>query len=531
MVLIEISSICNLNCKTCPRRKRKGKQGHMSLEMFKEITDKIIDSKFENSLFLSGFGESLLNPHFFDMIKYAKSKGCKLIMPTNCTHINENNVKWLRLIDLLQLSIDSLKDEKRRTIKPQKILDLIPLLRKYHINFMFNVALGKENWNEVDNFLLLNTIYHIPINFIAIKPIFKGDKFLFDEMKFLATKTDEIKRKIETCSEVYFDESCRSFEYGRMRNNDFAVSWNGELFPCSFAFFREFSFGNIKDYSNLNGFWISSEIQKVRNGNHPICDFCKLNDMICNQEFSKPIPPKSVEEFHNIHLNKRCFVIGCGRSVTKEILEELKNEITVSANGIVFAKTMWGFEPNFFCASDTAVFTIPEIYSLVKTLKCPIIATDFILHQEKVLGRNFKTPFKEMEKILFNENIKKFSKSCYFIKWKFSQDRGGAIYSPEDISLDLNKQANMAGSVIQDLAIPFAYWIGCREIYLVGCDCDNEGHFFDSPDIKSYVSTRIKHQYKYYQEKLKDNGATLYNLSPSIIPHIQNLKFEEVFKK
>ena len=135
----------------CPRRFRKGTVGPMTLETFKDAIDKLIQSDFPRIVFAAGFGESMLNEHFIDMIKYAKRNGCRIILPTNSTKIDEENVKWLRLVDVLQLSLDSLKNSERRTQNPQDVLSKIPLLKEWGINFMFNVTLCKLNYDEIDD--------------------------------------------------------------------------------------------------------------------------------------------------------------------------------------------------------------------------------------------------------------------------------------------------------------------------------------------------------------------------------------------
>jgi len=518
MVLVELDSNCNLNCRTCPRKRRSGRSGHMSFEIFREIVEKIEASQFENSLYLSGFGESMLNPKFFEMIKYVKQKNFKLIMPTNCTMINEENIKWLRLIDFLQLSIDTLKDEKRRGQNPNDILKLIPSLNKYHINFGLNVALGRENWSEIDDFIRLHIETGTMINFIAIRPIFDDDKFLYNEMRFLSAKIEELKELIRPYQSIFFDESCRSFKYGRMRNNDFAISWDGNLYPCSFAFFRNYSFGNIGDYQNLDGFYESTEMKKIRNGSHSLCSFCKNNDIIANNIKNKnPNRYNYLKVLHNIHSGKKCFVIGNGCSITKEILNKLKNEITIGGNGITFAKSMWEFEPSYICLSDYNNFMTDYYYNELKKSNSPILITEFVKYQSAVHYNKYVT-----------EDIKQFWQSCNFIKWKDAENHRVYIHSADDISLDLNLGTAMCGTIIQDLCLPLAAWIGCNRIYLIGCDCNEEGHFYEDSTTKNDLSSRVTNQYKFFSEKLADDDKKLYNLSPSIIPYIENKRLDDI---
>ncbi|MCK4501157.1 hypothetical protein KAU11_11720, partial [Candidatus Babeliales bacterium] len=97
-MLIEIDARCNLDCKSCPRKTRKGEIGAMTLELFRECIDKVVVSDLDKFVFAAGFGESMLNRDFVLMIKYAKEKGCRVFLPTNATKINDENIPYLRLI-------------------------------------------------------------------------------------------------------------------------------------------------------------------------------------------------------------------------------------------------------------------------------------------------------------------------------------------------------------------------------------------------------------------------------------------------
>lgn len=521
-MLIEISSLCNLSCKTCSRKQRTTEVGDMTLDTFKMSIDKLVDSEFSNFVFLAGFGESMINPHFFDMIRYAKRKGCRIMLPTNGTLINEDNVGWLRLIDTLQISFNTFKNIKQRGLSYKKLLDLIPLLRKYHINFMLNVALGEDNWNEVYDFILFHRQTGIPLNFIAMRPIFETDDFLYKEMQFLSSKLNELKSLIEPFPNIYIDESCRSFENSRMRYTDFAIAWNGDVFPCSFAFFTVYKFGNIKDFRNLNAI---KEIQERNDYSYEICEFCKKNDAIIKKEQSK-IKRKTdfIKSVHNIYEGKKCFVLGTGRSITKEVLDVLKNEITIGVNGIAYAKEKWAFEPKYFCLSDFDAFQ-SEMFGVIEQLNCPIITTDYIKYQGIA-------DYQMVPSDLMKERWKK----AVFVKWKdaktfrYSTFPRTTLCDSNDISLNLLEGTAMTGTVVQDVAIPFASWLGCNEIYLLGCECDEKGHFYDPSNTKSGLTPLLKHQYKYFQEKLLGEGKKLINLTPSQLPSIPNMHLNEVIK-
>jgi len=282
-MLIEIDARCNLKCEMCARDLRKGDVGGMDQDTFEECIDKLVDSRFENYVYAAGFGESMLNSNFFDMIKYAKLKGCKIVMPTNATKITNENLPYLRMLDSIHLSIDSFKDKKRRTQNPNEILNLIPEFKSYGIQPWFNITLGSSNWDEIDDFIKFGSEENVIINFITPRPHTIEQNFLIDELKFVAKRVNGLEKKIEPYPRIFCDDSCRSFEKCEQKHFDIAVAWNGDMYPCSAAFFYDYKFGKIEDFSRLDDFWESPEMQKVRVGKHSICDNCKQYDAEWNK--------------------------------------------------------------------------------------------------------------------------------------------------------------------------------------------------------------------------------------------------------
>ncbi|MEO5361229.1 MAG: radical SAM protein [Nitrospirota bacterium] len=79
---IESSSNCNLKCVACPvPRGFKRPTGLMDFDIFKKVIDEIGDYVFV--IFFWDWGEPFLNPQAYDMIKYAKESGIKIISSTN----------------------------------------------------------------------------------------------------------------------------------------------------------------------------------------------------------------------------------------------------------------------------------------------------------------------------------------------------------------------------------------------------------------------------------------------------------------
>jgi len=104
-LVLEVTSICNLNCKYCYVN---GCKAEPSLSEIKRIIDEAADlSVFQ---FCISGGECFLRKDVFQILEYAIKKGLDLSIVTNGTLLNKNVVKFLdelNLIRFLQISIDS----------------------------------------------------------------------------------------------------------------------------------------------------------------------------------------------------------------------------------------------------------------------------------------------------------------------------------------------------------------------------------------------------------------------------------------
>ena len=92
---IETTVACNMACSFCPYPLKDDKNSKPDLESIFNLLDQL-DFSDERSKYLtfSQFNEPLLDGRIFDIMKYAKSKGAKILFITNGLLLNkEKNVK------------------------------------------------------------------------------------------------------------------------------------------------------------------------------------------------------------------------------------------------------------------------------------------------------------------------------------------------------------------------------------------------------------------------------------------------------
>ena len=108
---------CNLKCSMCFNRDiPEGMQGNLSFDNFVKIIDKFPNLKRAD---LTGFGESLLHPHFFEMVEYLKNRNLHVSFTTSLSLFSDEIIdKTLKLnIDVLTVSLNSLKKEVSEKLK------------------------------------------------------------------------------------------------------------------------------------------------------------------------------------------------------------------------------------------------------------------------------------------------------------------------------------------------------------------------------------------------------------------------------
>lgn len=144
IINVDPSDKCNFECKFCPTGDRtlmeatEGRNfGYMKFELFKKIVDDIC--AFEDKikvLRLYKDGEPLINPHFADMVRYAKETNCcdRVDTTTNASLLTKE--KSLAIIDAgldrINISIEGVSNEHYLNFSNYK-MDFDDLVSNYKV--------------------------------------------------------------------------------------------------------------------------------------------------------------------------------------------------------------------------------------------------------------------------------------------------------------------------------------------------------------------------------------------------------------
>jgi hypothetical protein len=162
-----------------------------------------------------------------------------------------------------------------------------------------------------------------------------------------------------------------------------------------------------------------------------------------------------LRRLHNSYLGRRCFVIANGPSLAQTDLRSLVSEVTIGSNGLFLMFEKMGYLPTFYTVQDelTAERFAQQLNSLKGTTK--------------VFAR-------ELAHLLLPD-----SETIYFNLLPDSYQRYLDKHMNENFRPNFSERLDKAaydGCTVTYFNIQLAYYIGCREVYLVGLD-----HHYEVP--------------------------------------------------
>lgn len=164
-----------------------------------------------------------------------------------------------------------------------------------------------------------------------------------------------------------------------------------------------------------------------------------------------------LKKFKNIHKGQRCFIIGTGPSLNKTNFSLIKNEIIFGVNTLYRGLSRFGISCNYYAITDIDVW---------QNHFRNILELDTILFLSGGAGESY------LSKKLF---FQKFQKNEPIVIRQL-----GLMWSSECFSKDLSAGTYNGDTIITDICLQAAYYMGFREVYLLGCDCDySRLHRFD----------------------------------------------------
>jgi len=239
---LEVTNICNFNCKFCPKEIMRRKKGFMRVELAKKVLKEVNDLKLAKKVFFHVMGEPLLHPNIDKIVEYAKKLGFETELFTNGWFLSEKE-STIRNLDRIELSFQLLNKREFSILRPgvnfneylKRIKEGLSICSKYDVLVDFAVMV-----NPFQQLLDFNRIFEVIPSKRKIEEIKKYLLRLFNEPNLNYRIVFKI---LEPWGEATFSSNriykalfgaCLGFQ------SHFAVLWDGTVVLC------------CKDYDGLN---------------------------------------------------------------------------------------------------------------------------------------------------------------------------------------------------------------------------------------------------------------------------------------
>ena len=256
-LIIEPTNFCNLNCPICPTGggSSKRQKGYLSLENYKKIMGELKD--YLLSVYLTNYGEPLLNKDLFNMISYNKVNGVKTVIATNGHFLTKSNVKKILDSGLEDITVALDGIDQKTLVKYRKnanfktvyngIKHLVSERNKVHSNLKIHLQfiVMKHNEDQIDN--MREIVKKLGVDSLYIKTLWVKEKKHID----LYLPHNKIYRR-------YLIEGGNLIWKGSHKKGcsklwtESVINWNGNVVPCCYDFYENLAMGNVFENSFMN---------------------------------------------------------------------------------------------------------------------------------------------------------------------------------------------------------------------------------------------------------------------------------------
>jgi tungsten cofactor oxidoreducase radical SAM maturase len=312
---IEVTTGCNLQCRTCIRNIWDDPHALMSKEIFQSLLASLEKLKDLKRVVFSGFGESLTHPRILDMIEMIRGLDIEVTIATNGLLLDQNiSSEFVKLgIDRVMISIDGGKPETFAGIRGTMLSQIVENIRnlneaKRQLQSLFPsigiefVAL-RSNVAELEQVSQLAS--QLNASRILVSHVLPYTEELRDEVLYGYEPVPPFKTKSWALRAdawiIWATQDLPRMHWGADRrcrfiqDHSLVVGWDGGISPCyplshNYKYFAidgiekhvsRYVFGNVNVHS-LSDIWMSEDYVRFRSQvkafHFPSCPNCDLRD-------------------------------------------------------------------------------------------------------------------------------------------------------------------------------------------------------------------------------------------------------------
>lgn len=266
-IRFEVTNKCNAKCIMCPREKMTRPQGVLDMRLYIRVLDEA-HSMGAIVVSLENYGETFMDPLFFERAAYAKGKGMEVLTITNGSLFDRRAAeKSIYFLDKIRFSIyGTTKDVYESIHKGLKYETVVGNLE--YLLELKKISGSKTPMVEV-YFLSMDQNAH------------QAEEF---KKKWLGKVDDIAIWKPHNWSDgrLYrqFDANKKKLTCGRPEKGPIQVQWDGLVVPCCFDYNSSVVLGDLNKQT-LRNVLESKEYNDFRKAHlegrfslYPFCDAC-----------------------------------------------------------------------------------------------------------------------------------------------------------------------------------------------------------------------------------------------------------------
>jgi len=267
---LEPGNVCNLRCPLCPTPTRETRlpSGFLEVENARRILDAF---PFTIEMTLSNWGEPLLNPSVFDIVREAKARDIEVRMESNFTRVSDEQFGDLvdSRLDQLVVALDGSTQETYERYRVggvfavvidnlRRLRDLQRQRSDFHTTLVWKMVVHHYNEHEIDAAHAMAE--ELGMQFTAVT-IWTPD----DRRDWLPTDRSHMEDRARDGG----PKSCHHLW------QTVSVNFNGDVFPCCSEFAPTDRLTNVIDGA-FDGTWNDDDVRRRRRANKgPVnCDEC-----------------------------------------------------------------------------------------------------------------------------------------------------------------------------------------------------------------------------------------------------------------
>ena len=296
---VEPTTACNFKCTMCAVSMPDFTAKNMNIETFKKAID---DNPQLLKIKLQGLGEVLTNKQFFDMVKYAKTKGIVCETTTNGSLLNSKNINLLRDSGMsrIMVSIDGATKSTFEEIRVQSNFKVVvdgarQLIKQCNKKFLRPqisawCVLQNSNYHEIyEIFELCRDMGFDDLSYQIQLTSWGGQEYWLDanKSKQINFNAEQVQNDVEKLKSLARDKNFALHIYeGNALTFEKQCEWpfrtshitaDGSIVPCALISDPEVvTLGNINEES-YSTIWQSKDYKEFRENikNNKLDDYCK----------------------------------------------------------------------------------------------------------------------------------------------------------------------------------------------------------------------------------------------------------------